>query len=38
MKSGDFSWMKERECKASKGTNVAMKETKKLLMKIAGAK
>jgi hypothetical protein len=36
--SGNYGWMRSKENKYSKGSNTAMKETKKLLMKIAGAK
>jgi hypothetical protein len=38
IKSGDYNWMKKCDGKVSKGTNHAMKETQKLIMKIAGAK
>ena len=38
MRSGSFSWMKSMDSEASIGTKNAMKETKKLIMKIAGAK
>jgi hypothetical protein len=37
-KSGDFGWMDKKDSRVSRGTNNAMKETRRLLMKIAGAK
>jgi len=38
MKSGNFKWMKDMDCKASVGAGNAMKSTQKLVMKIAGSK
>jgi hypothetical protein len=38
VKSANFKWMRDKDNKYSKGSNTAMRETKKLLMKIAGAK